>query len=37
MAYRKIGTRDPNGTLEKPENQDPNETLRKPKKQDTVP
>ena len=23
LAYRKIGTRDPSGTLQKPENRDP--------------
>ena len=33
-AYRKTGTRDPSGTLQKLENQDPSGTLQKPKNRD---
>ena len=33
-AYRKTGTRDPSGTLQKPENRDPSGTLQKPENRD---
>ena len=33
-AYRKTGTRDHSGTLQKPENRDPSGTLQKPENQD---
>ena len=34
MAYRKTRTRDPCGTIEKPENRDPSGTLEKSENQD---
>ena len=36
LAYRKIGTRDPSGTLQKPKIWDPGGTLQKPENWDPI-